>query len=190
MCVGRPIWVGAVLAPLRRVRIHILSFLSPEVVYACSAVIPSEAAETFIGPLWSGRPSRQPRRHRRPFFSFSSSHRHKEHAAGVIEHGPPQAIARRRRRGAGAEPLLRGGWDGAHSKAHAQKRRSQQIAPVGQAGEILYYGRNRLFCFDAGRRAKLHLAPSPSPRRRRPVRHVGNRDQVGRHRNELRPRPS
>ena len=35
-----------------------------------------------------------------------------EHAAGGIEHGPPQAKARRRRRGAGAEPLLRGGWDG------------------------------------------------------------------------------
>ena len=33
----------------------------------------------------------------------------KEHAAGGIEHGPPQAKARRRRQGAGAEPLLRGG---------------------------------------------------------------------------------
>ena len=35
-----------------------------------------------------------------------------EHAAGGIEHGPLQAKARRRRQGAGAEPLLRGGWDG------------------------------------------------------------------------------
>ena len=52
-----------------------------------------------------------------------------EHAAGGIEHGPPQAKARRRRRGAGAEPLLRGGWNGHHRKA--QKSRSQQTDHPG-----------------------------------------------------------
>ena len=46
---------------------------------------------------------------------------------GGIEHGPSQAKACRRRRGAGAEPLLRGGWDGEHSKAQAKKTRSRQI---------------------------------------------------------------
>ena len=59
-----------------------------------------------------------------------------EHAAGGIEHGPPQAKARRRRRGAGAEPLLRGGWDGEHSKAQAHKTRSRQTSlPAAAASE-------------------------------------------------------
>ena len=59
-----------------------------------------------------------------------------EHAAGGIEHGPPQAKARRRRQGAGAEPLLRGGWDGEHSKAQAHKTRSRQTSlPAAAASE-------------------------------------------------------
>ena len=65
------------------------------------------------------------------FFSFLllSNSGLGEHAAGGIEHGPPQAKARRRLRGAGAEPLLTGGWNGHHRKA--LKPRSQQTDHLG-----------------------------------------------------------